>query len=86
MRVEAGSGMHGFRAKVRRQLADPNVTVVVVEHRGRLGRVNTELAETAHGRRLVVLDDGEADDDLAEALTRFCAGSVWQRAGQGPGR
>jgi putative resolvase len=41
-------------------LADPKVTVVVVEHRDRLGRMNTELVESAlsaHGRRLVVLDD-----------------------------
>lgn len=82
VRVEAevGSGMNGSRSKVRRLLADPNVTVVVVEHRERLGRMNTELVEAAlaaHGRRLVVLDDGELDDDLVrdmvEVLTSFCA-------------
>lgn len=82
VRVEAevGSGMNGSRAKVRRLLADPKVTAVVVEHRDRLGRMNTELVEaalSAHGRRLVVLDDGEVDDDLVrdmvEVLTRFCA-------------
>jgi putative resolvase len=55
VRVEAevGSGMNGARAKVRRLLADPKVTVVVVEHRDRLGRMNTELVESAlsaHGR------------------------------------
>jgi len=60
VRVEAevGSGVSGSRVKVRRLLADPAVTVVV-EHRDRLGRVNTELAETAlsaHNRRLVVLE------------------------------
>jgi putative resolvase len=69
VRVEAevGSPMNGSRAKVRRLLADPRVTAVVVEHRDRLGRMNTELGEAAlaeHGRRLVVLDDGEVDDDL----------------------
>lgn len=82
VRVEAevGSGMNGSRAKVRRLLADPKVTAVVVEHRDRLGRMNTELVESAlaaHGRRLVVLDDGEVDDDLVrdmvEVLTSFCA-------------
>lgn len=43
-------------------------------------RMNTELVEaalSAHGRRLVVLDDGEVDDDLVrdmvEVLTSFCA-------------
>ena len=35
--AEVGSGMNGSRAKVRRLLADPKVTVVVVEHRDRLG-------------------------------------------------
>jgi putative resolvase len=56
------------------------VTVVVVEHRDRLGRMNTELVESAlsaHGRRLVVLDDGEVADDLVrdmvKVLTSFCA-------------
>ena len=80
MEAEIGSGMNGSRSKVRRLLADPKVSVVVVEHRDRLGRMNTELVETAlaaHGRRLVVLDDGEVDDDLVrdmvEVLTSFCA-------------
>ncbi|MHB8296060.1 MAG: IS607 family transposase, partial [Acidimicrobiales bacterium] len=36
--AEVGSGMNGTRAKVRRLLADPLVTTVVVEHRDRLGR------------------------------------------------
>lgn len=78
--VEVGSGMNGARARARRLLADPAATVVVVEHRDRLGRVNTELAEaalSAQGRRLAVLDDGDLTDDLArdmmEVLTLFCA-------------
>ena len=82
VRVEAevGSGMNGSRAKVRRLLSDPAVTVVVVEHRDRLGRVNTELVEaalSAHSRRLMVLDGSEVTDDLVrdmvEVLTSFCA-------------
>jgi putative resolvase len=82
VRVEAevGSVVSGSRAKARRLLADPAVTVVVVEHRDRLGPVNTELVEaalSAHGRRLVVLDDSEVTDDLvqdmAEVLTLLCA-------------
>ncbi len=58
----------------------PERDTVVVEHRDRLGRMNTELVEaalSAHGRRLVVLDDDEVDDDLVrdtvEVLTSFCA-------------
>ena len=82
VRVEAevGSGMNGSRPKLRRLLADPKVTTVVVEHRDRLARMNAELVEaalSAHGRQLVVLDDGEVDDDLVrdmtEVLTSFCA-------------
>jgi putative resolvase len=54
--------------------------MVVVEHRDRLARMNAELVEaarSAHGRRLVVLDDGAVDDDLVgdmlEVLTSVCA-------------
>jgi putative resolvase len=82
VRVEAevGSGMNGRRSKVRRLLSDPKVATVVVEHRDRLGRMNTELVEaalSAAGRRLVVVEQGEVDDDLVrdmtEVLTSFCA-------------
>ncbi|GHJ39901.1 IS607 family transposase [Streptomyces sp. TS71-3] len=76
---EIASGMNGGRAKAKRLLADPAVQVVV-EHKDRLGRMNVELVEaalSATGRRLVVLDDGEAEDDLVrdmvEVLTSFCA-------------
>jgi putative resolvase len=79
--------MNGARSKVRRLLADPEVTTVVVEHRDRLGRMNTELVEaalSAHGRRLVVLDGGEVGDDLGrdmvEVLTSFCARLYGKRA------
>ncbi|SCL30646.1 putative resolvase [Micromonospora rhizosphaerae] len=83
VRVEAeiGSGMSGSRGKARRLLADPDVSTVVVEHKDRLGRMDVELVEaalSAHGRRLVVLDDGEVADDLVrdmvEVLTSLCAG------------
>jgi putative resolvase len=89
VRVEAGvgSGVDGSRAKVRRLLSDPAVTVVVVEHRDRLGRVNTELAEaalSAYNRRLVVLEDCEVTGDLVgevvEVLTWFCAGLYGRRS------
>jgi putative resolvase len=82
VRVEAevASGMTGRRPKLRRLLADPAVQTVVVTHRDRLARMNAELVEAAlwaHGRRLVVLDDGEVTDDLirdmVEVLTSFCA-------------
>ncbi len=82
VRVEAevGSGMNGSRTKLRRLLADPTVTTVVVEHRDRLASMNAELVEaalSAHGRRLVVIAEGEVDDDLVleqtQVRTSFCA-------------
>jgi putative resolvase len=83
---EVGSGMTGSRVKVRRLLADSDVITVVVEHKGRLGRMNVELVEAAlaaSGRRLVILDDVEASDDLVrdmtEVLTSFCARQYGRR-------
>jgi putative resolvase len=82
VRVEAevASGMTGRRPKLRRLLADPAVRTVVVTHRDRPARMNAELVEAAlwaHGRRLVVLDDGEVTDDLigdmVEVLASLCA-------------
>lgn len=69
--TEAGSGMSGARRKVRRALADPRVGTVVVEHRDRLGRMNTELVEaalSAHGQRLMVRDAGEVTDELEREM------------------
>ncbi len=77
---EIAPGMNGDRTKARRLLADAAVTTVVVEHRDRLGQMNTELLEAAleaTGRRLVALDDSETEDalvrDMVEVLTSFCA-------------
>jgi hypothetical protein len=39
METGVGSGMNGARSKVRRLLADPKVTIVIVEHRDRLVRM-----------------------------------------------
>lgn len=86
---EIASGMSGGRAKAKRLLADPKVTTVVVEHKDRLGRMNVELVEaalSATGRRLVVLDDGEVEDDLVrdmvEVLTSFCARLYGRRSAE----
>ena len=78
--VEVGSGMNGKRRKLARLLADATAVTVVVEHRDRLARFGVEHLEAAlaaHGRRVVVVDDGEVDDDvvgdMTEVLTSFCA-------------
>lgn len=90
---EIASGMNGGRMKARRLLADPRVRTVVVEHRDRLGRMNTELVEAAleaAGRRLVVLDDGEVEDDLVrdmvEVLTSLCARLYGRRSAKSRAR
>jgi putative resolvase len=90
---EVGSGMNGARSKAKRLLADPAVTTVVVEHKDRLGRMNVELIEaalSASGRRLVVLDDGEVQDDLVrdmvEVLTSFCARRYGRRSAKNRAR
>lgn len=77
---EVGSGLNGSRPKLRRLLADPTVGTVVVEHRERLARFGVEYVEaamTATGRKLVVVEDREVDDDLVrditEVLTSMCA-------------
>jgi putative resolvase len=78
--VEVGSGMNGKRRKLARLLADASAATVVVEHRDRLARFGVEHLEaalSAQGRRVVVVDPGEVEDDLirdvTEVLTSFCA-------------
>lgn len=78
--TETGSGMDDRRRKLNRLLSDPTVGTLIVEHRGRLARMNAGLVESAlkaQGRRIIVVDDTEPDDDLVrdmtEVLTSFCA-------------
>ena len=78
--TEVGSGLNGSRPKLRRLLADSTVRCIVVEHRDRLARLGSEYIEAAllgAGRRLVVVDAAEVEDDLVrdltEVLTSLCA-------------
>jgi putative resolvase len=78
--AEVGSGLNGSRTKLKRLLGDPTVGTVVVEHRERLARFGVEYIEAAlraQGRRLVVVEEREVDDDLVrditEVLTSMCA-------------
>lgn len=78
--TEVGSGMNDKRRKLNQLLADPTVTTIIVEHRDRLACMNIGLVESAlkaQGRRILVVDDSELDDDLVrdmtEVLTSFCA-------------
>lgn len=85
--TETGSGVDDGRRKLNRLLSDPTVGTLVVERRDRLARMNMGLVESAlkaQGRRIIVVDDTEPDDDLvrdmAEALTSFCARLYGRRA------
>ncbi|MFG2923776.1 IS607 family transposase [Streptomyces sp. NPDC048305] len=85
--TEVGSGLNGRRRKLHRVLSDPQVAVIVVEHRDRLARFGVEDLEavlSASGRRLVVLDPTESADDLVrditEVLTSMCARLYGRRA------
>lgn len=78
--AEVGSGLNGTRRKVLRLLRDSNVQAIVVEHRDRFARFGSEYLEAAlaaSGRRLIVVDPSEMNDDLVQdmiaILTRFCA-------------
>ncbi|SNQ50879.1 conserved hypothetical protein [Frankia canadensis] len=78
--TEVGSALNGDRRELSALLGDPGVSTIVVEHRGRFARFGAEYVEAvlaAHGRRLLVVDPVEVDDDLVgdmtEILTSLCA-------------
>ncbi len=77
--TEVGSGLNGKRRKLLALLANPEVTVILVEHRDRLARFGVEAiraALAASGRRLMVVESVEGRDDLVrdmlEVLTSWC--------------
>jgi len=77
---EVGSALNGHRRKFLALLRDRTVTTILVEHRDRFCRFGAEYVEAAleaQGRRLVVVDPSEVDDDLVrdatELLTSLCA-------------
>lgn len=76
---EIGSGLNGNR-RLRRLVADHTVRTIVVEHRERLCRFGFEYVEAAlagRGARILVMEDGELEDDLVrdvtEGMTSLCA-------------
>jgi predicted site-specific integrase-resolvase len=85
--TEIGSVMNGRRKMFLGLLRDPAVSTIVVEHRDRFARFGAEYVEaalSAQGRRLVVVDPAEVDDDLVrdvtEILTSLCARLYGRRA------
>ncbi|MDQ1294546.1 MAG: hypothetical protein QG608_2430 [Actinomycetota bacterium] len=87
MVTEVGSALNGHRRKFLSLLRDPSVSTIVVEHRDRFARFGAEYVEaalSANGRRLLVVDPAEVDDDLVrdltEILTSFCTRRYGKRA------
>jgi len=85
--TEAGPALSGHREKFLALLRDPAVTTIVVEPRDRFARFGAEYVEAAlaaQGRRLLVADPAEVDDDLVrdvtEILTLLCARLYGRRA------
>jgi putative resolvase len=90
---EVGSGLNGKRRKLLRILGDPKIQAVVVEHRDRFARFGSEYLEAAlaaSGRRLIVVDPGEMNDDLVQdmiaILTSFCARLYGRRSARNRAR
>lgn len=78
--TEVRSALDGRGKEFLALLRDPAVTTIVVEHRDRFARFGAEYVEaalSAQGRRLLVVDPAEVDDDLVrdviEILTSLCA-------------
>ena len=78
--TEVGPALNGKRREFLALLRDEAVTVIVAEHRARFARFGAEYVEaalSAQGRRLLVADPAEVDDDLVrdvtEILTSLCA-------------
>jgi predicted site-specific integrase-resolvase len=85
--TEVGSALNGHRRKFLALLGDPAVATIVVEHRDRFARFGAEYVQAsleASGRRLLVVDPAEVDDDLVrdvtEILTSLCARLHGKRA------
>jgi predicted site-specific integrase-resolvase len=85
--TEIGSAVNGHRRAFLELLRDPAVTTILVEHRDRFARFGADYVEAslaASGRRLLVVDPAEVDDDLVrdvtEILTSLCARLYGRRA------
>ena len=77
---EVASGRNGHRKGLTRLLSNSDVKVVIVEHRDRLARFGFEYIEAAlaaQGRKIVVVEAKEVDDDvvrdLHEVIVSMCA-------------
>ena len=78
--IEVGSGLNGRRKHLAKLLTDKSIGTIIVEHRDRLMRFGFEFVSAvmdASGRRIVVINETECEDDLvrdvSDVLTSLCA-------------
>ena len=78
--TEIGSGVNGNRKKLSKILSDPNISLIIVEHKDRLGRFGVDMlidALSASGRRILMINESEYKDDLVQdfidVVTAMCA-------------
>ncbi len=76
---EIGSALNGRRKKLLNILKNPQMTLIISEHKDRLTRFGYEYLETAlwaTGRKILILNEEECKDDLVQdmldILTSFC--------------
>ncbi len=84
---DIGSGLNGHRRKLSGLLRNPEVGIIVVEHRDRLARFGVEYVEaalSAQDRILVVMNEGEQKldivQDFVDVVTSMCARIYGRRA------
>lgn len=77
---EIGSGLNDHRSKLIRILNNPDVNIILAEHKDRIARFGFQFIQAslkASNRRIVVLNEEECKDDLVQdmidILTSFCA-------------
>ena len=88
---EVGSGVNDNRQKFLKLLADPTITIIVVEHKDRATRFGFRYLETLlelQGRRIEVVnlaDNGQEDllQDLVAIIYSFCVRLYGQRRAKG---
>jgi predicted site-specific integrase-resolvase len=83
--TEVGPAQDGKRRQLLTLLRDPSVSVIVVERRDRLARFGTEEVEAAlaaSGRRLMVVDPSEGEEDLGQDVTQLLTSLYARRYGR----
>lgn len=84
---EVGSGFNENRPKLGSLLKNPKVDTIIVEHRDRLARSNFNLIRRcleAQGRRIIVINDNDLEDDLVTEITEYMVsvcGKIYGRRG-----